>query len=168
MAFSTFWIKADSIPRIELHPTFDASERFVVNNQVQQTISGGYTLYKLVGGHYAISLPLTFVTSEHVSYIRDLWVNHAPIYYTVNLSDNPETILCKISNINEPFVFNSKGQYDKFSGTLNLKSIQSWVDSSSAPALTNEDIGQKAGTGVFILDDPTWGKLDHTYNKLME
>lgn len=168
----TFWIKSfvSSSDPVQIHPSFNQKERQIAHINNYLTIAGGNHSYKKVGGHFEVELPLDFINSETNNLFTNWWRRNETVYYTENLSSfnelAVETILCKISNINEPFVFNSRGQHEFFSGTLRLRSISNNVSSNANPAISNQEF-RKPITGMFILDDPTWGKLDQSYNRLL-
>ncbi len=137
---------------IQLYPMFDVSLLEYNKNLFRRTISGQLNNYRSQLSGITINMPLTFVSSSDKSFIDDIWVNQDKCVFTLNNSDNPQSVVCRISNNIEPLQNRSPLQYDLFNGNLVLSSVDGYDITSGNP---------------FILNDSIYGKLDQTYNILL-
>jgi hypothetical protein len=188
MAFDSFHLSATvgSTGTFELNPGWNFSEELVVNRQQNRTISGEYNSYQLQGDFFRYTIPMTFVASETRDFIHTWWRDQTDVVLTLNLSSNPESLLCRIANVIEPLGARTPGVFDRYDGMLRLHSIRA----STTPVsnrfpfiLDNSSLGlldqtynfldgtlpksstEGKGKGApFLLDEPTWGLLDQTYN----
>lgn len=191
MAFDSFHLTSTvgSAGTFQIYPTYGFTEEIIVNRKINRSISGGYNSYQLQGDFFRYSLPMTYVSSEERSYITEWWADQREMVLTINLSSNPESLICRISNDVQPFAQNEPFQYDKFAGNLVLRSVKpasSPVSNRFPFILDNSSLGLldqaynfldeelpkpstpgKGKGGPFLLDNETWGILDQVYNLLL-
>ena len=191
MAFDSFYFTSTvgSTGTFQIYPEWNFSEEIIVNRTQNRTIAGALNTYQLEGDFFRHSLPLTFVTSSDKSYLSYLWTEQTDIVFTINLSSNPESLVCRITNTIEPFSQRERFQFDRFRGNIVLNSIRASSDPISGKfpfILDNSSLGLldqnynfldqnlpipstpgKGKGGPFILDNPTWGLLDKTFNILI-
>ena len=191
MAFESFYLTSTvgSTDTFQVNPDWGFSEEIVVNRNLNRTIAGQYNSYQLSGDYFRYSLPMTFVSSSDRQLMSGWWRDQTQLVFTINLSSNPESLVCRIANTIEPFQTREQLQFNKFRGNMRLHSIRSSstpLETRSPFILDNSSLGlldqnynfldqaeAKSSTegkfkgGPFILDNPTWGLLDKTFNILI-
>lgn len=100
--------------------------------------------------HHQFTIPLDFVSSADASQINEWWRTNAQLEITLNTSDAASTIVCHLMNTTSPLDTIVKPYRDRLQGRLLIEGV-------------NE--GGKI-LHPFILDHPTWGRLDQDYNSL--
>jgi len=135
---------------VEIHPTYGFIEETVQNKSQNRTMGGQLNSYKLGGEGFRFTIPLTFVNSSIRYDVTDWWRNDFKIAITLNLSSNPESVICGIQNTREPLGARSQMQNNLFDGIVFLKSKRS----STSGRL------KKIPGAMFILNHPVYSILD--------
>ena len=128
----------------EINPAWESEIREGIFAQhVRQ--QGGTLVTHRISAQWAADLFLTYVTSAMRYTIGTWWENNHEIVYTVNMSDNPQTVACRITNDAHPFPFRMQGEYTSYRGALYLRDVNG--------------TGPTSGT-LLIADDPSYGFAD--------
>ena len=130
---------------VDIHPTFDYSELINSERNTDETETGQINQSKLQGGAWSFDFPVDFVSSSDTSFIREQWRNQNTVRLTEVGSDNFQQFLnCKIINRNDPLSNYSQAQFNKFTGILNLVTVDDYN--------TNRGVKKDAQEGpLFIL-----------------
>lgn len=155
MAYDSFYFISlvDSTSPIEIYPTFDFTENIRQSKIDNYTIGGNLNTYKLIGESWEYTVPMTFVSSDNRREFNEWWRDSEEFAFTFCYSSNPETVLCRIVNRDQPFSKHSNLQYLKFDGVVFLRSTRETTEGT---------------TGAFYVDDPLNGLLDQNYNPLAD
>ena len=150
MTFHLTWMGTSASP-VEIFPTWDFTQSQEKFGSEHRTLEGNLHTY-LWGVFWNFSIPLNFVSSSYASELRDRWNGRNEVVFTEALSSDPHSVRCRMVNDTVPMVQREWANYDQFKGMVFLRESQG--------------TGQFSG-GPFLLNDPTWGKLDQSYNVLV-
>lgn len=137
----------DATTHVQIDPLFSFRDSRNINETVIRTQEG--ELKSIVwDGYNRYNLPLTYVSSNIMSYINNLWVNNTDVYLIFNFNTaSEENIRCGIINTTKPLPQKNRPYNDLWQGNLILQ------------ALDSSDINSSQGVGPFILGSNSYGIL---------
>lgn len=115
------FILTDSIYSINLHPTFDYSERAVINRTRARAQSGRVSTYTILTDTVDLfTLPLEYLKVGDTIAINSWWATSENLWFTISPRSE---IAVKIINIQKPFFQPMRNDLYAYQGILNLNTV---------------------------------------------
>ncbi len=114
---------ATSETLIRIKPTHGYNEVIQTLKNTIRSQGAQLNTYKMRGGQYRISLPVTNVSSSNASQINSWWMVQEKLYFSELNGAFPGTIIARLNNQQEPFPIHVRGNFERLDGVLQIISI---------------------------------------------